>query len=113
MIINDNSGTPEDTNPYAPWSPEGNEEQEKVTEEQQQRIAASLPIINDVLDWFDNEIKAFKDPSTITGVNISSNAEQVKSAVLFAQTVIASYESKKEEFMKDFGQYIRKDMPSE
>lgn len=93
-------------NDYAPYNPEAPQEQQDAEQLEKSKINASLPIIEDVLAWFDDQITIYKSPTTIEGVNISSDPQQVKDAVLFAQSQIHAYTTKREEFVNKFRDYL-------
>lgn len=88
------------------WYPEPPKEQQEAEQQQQSRDIASLPVIQETLDWFDEQIATFKDPSTIQGVNPTTNAEDIKAAVLLAQALIQSYEAKRTDYVNRFSRYI-------
>lgn len=93
---------------YGSWVPPVLAANEKVAAEQAEQvyIKSSLPVIQEVLDWYDECIEKFKNPEVITGVNVSTPAEIVKTAVVHAQQQIASYQKKKREFIQRFSEYI-------
>lgn len=93
-------------NDYGAWLPNTDDAREKAKLAEQQNLKASVPVLQDVLDWFDTQIAAFKNPEIIEGVNVSTPAEQVKLAALFAQTNIASYRQKRMEFEQRFSEYL-------
>lgn len=89
------------------WYPIPDQEQQDIVERQEHDLVASLPVLQDVLDWFDERIKTYGNPMTIEGVNVSSNAEEVKQAVLFAQSLIADYQKQREDFENNFSKYLK------
>jgi hypothetical protein len=88
------------------WYPEVDEDQKDLVEKQERDVVASLPIVQEVLDWFDQQIKTYKNPLTIEGVNPSTPAEDVKASVLLAQTLITDYKRQREDFQASFSRYI-------
>lgn len=96
--------TPIDDN--APWFPEEDQEQKDIVEKQERDVVASLPLVQEVLDWFDMQIATYKNPLVIEGVNPSTPAEDVKSAVLLAQAQIRDFKVKRAEFESKFSNYI-------
>lgn len=94
-------------NDYAPYNPEAPEEQQVEEQLEHSRTVASLPVIEDVLTWFDEQIAAYTNPDIISTVSPNSDPEQVKQAVLFAQTVMKDYKNKRMEFANRFSDYIQ------
>lgn len=90
----------EELDPNAPWSPE--EGTEELTTEQLLEIQQSLPLLKAVIDWFDEQIALYKDPTIIEGANPSSKAEDLKEAILLAQGFIKGYKYKRNEFAVRF-----------
>jgi hypothetical protein len=95
---------PPEDDPNRPWSPE--ELNTELTPEELAAIKQELPLLDEVISWFDEQIKVYSNPETIGGVNISSKPEDVKQAVLFAQTLIKDYKDKRDEFTKKFKHHI-------
>lgn len=91
---------------FEAYSPEPPEEQQDAETLEKSRANASLPVLQEVLDWFDEQVAEFKDPMIIDGVNVSSDPQQVKDAVLFAQGMISRFEKKKGEFTNRFSDYL-------
>lgn len=91
---------------YGAWLPNPDPTKEKAELEARQNIKASVPVIQEVIDWFDAEIAKYADPRTIDGVNIATNPELVKQAVLFAQTLATAYQDKRDEFQQRFSEYL-------
>lgn len=85
----------------------------KLSEDKQRHFeVASLPVIVDVLEWFDTQISELHDPTIITSVNDTTPPEQVKAAVMDAQRLIAAYTKKRNQFKNDFSNYIEEeDLP--
>lgn len=93
----------------APWVPDitGSSHDQLVAEQEEQvYLKASIPVIQDVLDWYDECIDHFNRPDIIDGVNPSTPAETVKEAVIYAKQQVAGYREKKREFIMRFSQYI-------
>jgi hypothetical protein len=94
----------QEPDPNEPWSPD--ELAANLTQDDKQAIKEQLPLLNEVITWFDERIAEYGNPETISGVNISSDPQHVKEAVLFAQTMIKDYKSKRNEFNATFKKYI-------
>jgi hypothetical protein len=90
---------------YGAWLPPVRDNK-KAEQAEKKLIKASVPVIQEVLDWYDACIDKFSNPMVVAGVNVSTPAETVKEAVLHAQQQIASYQEKKAEFVKRFSDYI-------
>lgn len=88
------------------WYPEPPKQQQEAAQIEQTKTISSLPVVQEVLDWFDEQIAIFSHPTVISGVTISTPADDVKSAVLLSQGQRASFEKKKKEFMNRFRQYL-------
>lgn len=97
----------DDTAEYGAWLPKPTPEQERAELIAQERLQSSVPVIQDVLDWFNTQIATYKNPLTIEGVNPATNAETVKTAVLFAQTLISDYKRQREQFIGQFKEHIK------
>lgn len=89
------------------WYPEPSKQQEETIQQEESKTIASLPVIQEVLDWFDEQIAIYKNPSVIEGVNPSTPAEDIKAAVLLAQGRIDDYRTKRDEFINRFSKYIQ------
>lgn len=90
----------QEPDPNAPWSPE--ELTEDLSPEQLLEIQQSLPLLQEVIEWYDEQVAHYGDPETITGVNPSTRPQDVKQAVMFAQTMIKGYKHKRNEFIARF-----------
>lgn len=88
------------------WYPETDAEQKDLVDRQKRDVVASLPVVQEVLDWFDRQISTYKNPLVIDGVNPSTPAEDVKCAVLLAQAQIKDFKAKRGEFETKFRKYI-------
>lgn len=88
------------------WYPKPDEEQKDLVEKQERDVTASLPVVQEVLDWFDMQLRTYRNPMVIEGVNPSTPAEDVKAAVLLAQAQIRDYKNKREQFEGKFSRYI-------
>lgn len=89
-----------------PWSPD---ELTELSPEQRAELVAmnaSVPVIEEVLEWFDSQIASFSDPTIITKVTVTTKAEDIKQAVLFAQKMIQSYKDKRNEFENRFKNFV-------
>lgn len=83
---------------------------EELDQDELHTAASPIGIVQDVLDWYDKQIADYKNPLLITGVNPSSNPEEVMRAILVAQAVIKDYKAKRAEFEHLFAEHIaRKD----
>jgi hypothetical protein len=91
---------------FEAYNPEPSKELEEAVQREQGKVIASLPVIQDVLDWFDEQIAGFKDPMIISNVSEGTDANEVKDKVLAAQKDIIRYEKKKAEFMNRFSKYL-------
>jgi hypothetical protein len=89
------------------WYPEPDQEQQDLVEQQEHEVVASLPVVQEVLDWFDKQIATYKNPLTIEGVNPNTPAEDIKAAVLLAQALITDYKTKRGDFQSKFERYLK------
>lgn len=92
---------------YAAYVPPSSEDNEETASKELKRELSSMPVIQDVLDWFDTQIAELKDPSLITGISESTPAEEIKERVLFAKLQIQEYEIKRDSFISEFNHYIQ------
>lgn len=90
---------------YAPWSPDELNQPDSDKQAEFRNIQMSLPVLQEVLDWYDEQIALYSNPEIISGVNPSSKPEDVKNAVLFAQNMISGYKYKRNEFANRFEEY--------
>jgi hypothetical protein len=88
------------------WYPETDDEQKDLVDKQERDVVASLPVVQEVLDWFDKQVATYKNPLALDGVNPSTPAEDVKAAVLLAQNLISDYKRQRENFESQFSKYI-------
>ena len=96
-----------DIDPNTAWSPEELAEVSDAKMADLRNIQASLPVIEEVIAWYDEQIALYKDPEIIEGANPSSKAEDIKNSVLLAQGFIKGYKYKRNEFAKRFEEYIQ------
>lgn len=89
-----------------PWYPQEPKEQQDAAQIAESRITASLPVIQDVLDWLDSTEQTYRDVMTIEGVNPSSKPEDIKTAVILAQSRIRDTQELRDRFTKDFARYL-------
>lgn len=92
--------------PNAAWSTEEVANADGPTSEELAEIKSMLPIIVDIIAWFDEQIAGFLNPNVIADVRTNSDPEEVKRAVLFAQKMSRGYSKKRVEFAKRFEQYL-------
>jgi hypothetical protein len=90
--------------PNRPWSPD--ELNQPLTADETELIQGQLPLLNEVIQWFDERIADYSSPEIISGVNISSKPEDVKNSVLFAQSMIKDYKYKRKDFVERFRKNI-------
>jgi len=96
--------------PNAPWSPD--EGVEDLTPEQLLDIKQSLPLLQEVIEWFDEQIADFLNPNVIGGVRANSDPKEVKDSVLFAQKMSKGYSKKRDEFIKRFRKHVTEVAPN-
>jgi hypothetical protein len=94
-------------NDYAAYSPEPDKERIETEEQERSKAVSSMPIIQDVLDWFDTQIAEYKNPLLITGVTYKTDPEHVKAAVLLAQAQITDYKLKRDNLVSKYGDYVK------
>jgi len=95
--------------PNAPWSPE--ELQEEISAEDIEALKKELPVLDEVITWFDQQIAEFLNPNVIQAVKAKDNATDVKEAVMFAQKMSKGYSKKRNEFAVRFKKYIAQVTP--
>ncbi len=98
----------QEPDPNAPWSPEESEVTTALSAEDLEILRSQLPVVEEIIAWFDGQIALYGNPEVITGVNPSSKPEDVKNAVMFAQQMIKGYKDKRKEFAKKFEPYLTK-----
>lgn len=85
--------------------PEEREEQER---KEQVRVTSSIPVIQDVLDWFDDAAESFNSNDTLN-ITIETPESTVKHAVLLRKAMREVLNIKAEEFRTEFSEYLEKD----
>lgn len=88
------------------WYPEAPKEQREAEQQAESKTVASLPVIQDVLDWFEARIAQYKNPLLITGIDVSTPAEDVKNQVLLKQQLIIDYKQQRDDFKAEFSKYL-------
>lgn len=111
--MSDTQKEPQEIDPNAPWSPEEAEIQVGLSEEELMALQSQVPIIQETLEWFDEQIADFLNPNVIESVTVKTTAEDVKQAVLFAQKMSKGYSKKRKQFVKRFKQYLEPPKPPE
>jgi hypothetical protein len=94
-------------NEYGTWVPAADPDAIREEQAELAKVKSSVPVIQDVIEWFEQQIKDFLNPMTIEGVTHSTSAEDVKNAVLFAQSSAASYAAKSKAFRSSFTEYLQ------
>lgn len=102
---------PFDPDDNAPWSPEEGGDENILSAEDLEILRSQLPVIEEIIAWFDAQIMQYSSPEIIAGANPSSKAEDIKSAVLLAQGFIKGYKDKRKEFVKKFEPYLSPSKP--
>lgn len=92
--------------PNAPWSPEEADIEHGLTAEQVEYIKSQIPVVQEVIEWFDTQIAEFLNPNVIETVTEKSDPKQVKDAVRFAQKMSRGYSKKRNEFADKFKKYL-------
>ncbi len=100
-------GEAPELDPNAPWSPEEGLEESGLSEEQISELRATLPVIQEVLDWFEEQILGYLNPNVVSGVTPDSDPQTVKDSVLFAQKLSRDYDKKRKQFVKRFEPYLK------
>lgn len=95
----------------APWSPDEAGELNAPSLEQLEEIRSQLPIIQDIIDWFDEQIAEYLNPNVIAGVTATTDPVKLKESVLFAQKMSRGYSKKRNQFAKRFDQYLNMPPP--
>lgn len=99
--------------PNAPWSPEEGIDEQGLSPEQIAEIRANLPVVQEILDWFEEQITGYLNPNVIAKVSRESKSEDVKEAVLFAQQLSRDYDKKRKDFYERFKPYLETKKPTE
>lgn len=102
----------EELDPNAPWSPEEGSETVGLNDAEQEMLRATLPVVQEILDWFDEQITGYLNPNVVAGVNPDSDPKVVKESVLFAQKLSRDYDKKRKQFVKRFEPYLKPAPPS-
>lgn len=95
-----------DTDDSQQWYPQALQDQQDLVDKQERDVVASLPLVQEVLDWFNEQITNYNSPSVIGNVNPSTPAEDVKFAVLLAHGQANEFKKKRREFETQFSRYI-------
>lgn len=93
---------------YEAYYPQPPKEQTEAIQLEQSRTIASLPVIQEVLDWFDEQILEFRNPLLIENVNEASDSQTIKDQVLTAQKDAKRYKTKRDEFAARFADHIHR-----
>lgn len=92
--------------PNAPWSPEEGLDESGLSPEQVAELRATMPVVQEVLDWFEEQILSYLNPNVVAGVTPDSDPQTVKDSVLFAQRLSREYSKKRNQFVKRFEPYL-------
>lgn len=91
------------------WQVEKPEERKEAEAKEQAKVSSSAGVIQEVVDWFDAQAKAYDSIDSIMGVSISSKATDVKQAVIIAQKMRAEFQSKSHSFRSQFSQHLKEE----
>ena len=88
------------------WIPEENEAQQQAKKQEDAKLASSIGVVSDVMVWLEAKKKAYEGIGIISGVNASTKAEDVKSAVLLNQQMLHEMNQLLRDFRVQYAQYI-------
>lgn len=105
---------PQTPDPNAPWSPDEGIDVEGLDEDQVSLLRATLPVVQEMLEWFDEQIAGYLNPNVISKVTTDSDPQVVKDSVLFAQQLSRDYSKKRKQFEDRFEPYLKPpELPTE
>ena len=94
------------------WYPEPSKEQQEAEAAEHHRLVSSMPVLQDILDWFDTQAEFF---NTARGWTIDENTPdaQVKEIVMMCKHFSSVYIDEKNKFATQFAPYIQKEETEE
>lgn len=92
-------------NDYEAYSVEPPAERLTAEAEEQNKIASSIGIIEDILEWFDANIALY---SSVDALNVDDETSDTdaKVAILLSKRLKAAFEGKAQAFRTDFNMYM-------
>lgn len=95
------------------WTPEPDTEAAKAEAEERLKLASSVGVIEDVMHYLETKRTQYAGLSIIEGVTPSSSAEDIKSAVLLNQAMLAELDALLRDFRITYGHLITETPMSE
>jgi hypothetical protein len=98
---------PNDSEALEAWQPEVPAERKETEADEKNKIASSIPLIEDTLNWLNAQADFYQTIDAI-GVDASTPDDQVKIALIVAKKMRSAFQAKAAEFTSDFSQHIEK-----
>lgn len=93
------------------WQPEKPEDRQEVEQQEQSKITTSLPVIEEILAWFDKNAGLYESVDSL-GVNEETSSDQAKLAILLSKKMRAAFQDKSAQFRRDFAKYLEEVQPN-
>lgn len=94
-------------NDYAAYYPPEDKSRQESENKEHHDAVASMPVIQQVLDWFDSEIATLHDAIALSDVDEATDAEELKSRIINNKKLAQAFEEKRAEFVTKFGPYLQ------
>lgn len=91
----------------APWTPAPPADQVAAEKEEQIKLASSIGVVQDVLDWFSANANMYASIDSL-GIDENSSSEDAKLAILLSKKLKLAFESKADVFRAEFERYLEK-----
>lgn len=90
------------------WYPEPTKEQQEKEAAEHHRLVSSMPVLQDILDWFDTQAEYFNTAAGWT-IDETTPEKQVKEIVMMCKHFSSVYIDEKRKFATQFASYIEKE----
>lgn len=89
------------------WTPD-NPEREEQEQKENSKVTTSLPVVQEVLDWFAVNIELYAGIDALN-INGSTAPEDAKVSILLAKGMNQAFKDKSEEFKLKFARYLQEE----
>lgn len=90
------------------WTPEAPKERTEQEQKEQSKVTTSLPVIKEVIEWFEAQAKIFGSPTELD-INEETPAEIAKQKVITAKHFSITYQNQVAQFKRDFAKYLKEE----
>lgn len=88
------------------WSVEPDEDQKQAEAKENAKLASSVGVVQDVMTYLEAKRRQYEGVEIIKGTSASTNAEEIKSAVLLNQQMLFELGNLLRDFRVEYAKYI-------